>query len=219
MTERLFDAPEDRSPGQTGLGTVSRRTFLAATGIAVAAGASANGDESIKVRSPDEIVLSKRDLQTPADGEYVSAPGATTDSKLVTHLATSVAGFDRGSTAVSGFAATSDAGVPKYVESAVVALPDGVRPGTVALKTDTWLLERYEGTDTIAEVDYEAGVYEEEWCSTTTDGWREVLRVTTVGEGVLVFSVAYGRESAETTPEIAVERYARTMRERAFERA
>lgn len=221
MTGDTAQTGEERLPEAGRRLSSTRRRFLATSGVAVAAGATAGtlGDGTAPTaRPPAEIVLRKPDLVTPPTGGYVADGAAVEDSRLLEHLETSVAGFRRATPGVSAFAATDDAAVPKYVESAVVALPPGLRPGVVAVRTGAWIEERYAGTTAIEAVDHETGPFVERWHSTTTEGYRDVLRLEHVGDGVLVFAVAYGRETADQTPTDAVERYATTMRDRAFTR-
>jgi len=202
MTEH--ESVEKRLRDDEGGLPVSRRTFLAASGVAVGAGATIHrlerDDVSLTARRPEAVVLSQSDLTLPPNGAYVQDESAAEDPRLIGHLETSIAGFRTAESAATAFAATDDTGVPKYVESAAVALPDGVPPGAVALKTGSWLAERYRGTESIESFDHETGSFAEEWHSTTTDGWRDVLRVTNVGDGLLTFAVAYGRESTAQTP-------------------
>lgn len=201
---------------------VSRRAFLAASSVAVGAGATVErlerDDVSLEARPPEDVVLRQADLAVPPGGEYVRDESATEDPRLIGFLETTISGFGTASSAARAFAATDDTGVPKYVESAAVSLPEGVLPGVVALKTGTWLTERYEGTDAIVSFDHETDSFAEEWHSTTTEGWRDVLRLTNVGDGLLTFAVAYGRMSSAQTPAAAVDHYADTMERRAFER-
>lgn len=212
---------EGRLREASGGAPFTRRSFLATSGVAVTPGAAVGsvGDgASLVARSPEAVVLDKADLATPPDGGYVTDETAPKDTRLLQHLETSIAGFRRAETATSAFAATDDRAVPKYVESAVVTLPEGVLPGVVAVRTGAWLTERYEGTTSIESFDHETASFAEQWHSETTESWRDVLRLENVGEGLLAFAVAYGRGSAEQTPDAAVERYAATMRERAVTR-
>ncbi len=214
-------AVDDRLEEASGRLPITRRSFLATSGVAVTAGGATYGLDdlaSLVARSPDEIVLSKADLTTPPSGGYVADDTAAEDAQMIKHLKTSIAGFRTAETATSAFAATDDAEVPKYVESAAVAVPEGVLPGVVAVRTGAWLTERYEGTSSIESFDHETGSFAEQWHSRTDNGWRDVLRLEHVGDGLLTFTVAYGRESAAQTPSAAVDHYASVMQERAFER-
>jgi hypothetical protein len=135
MSNDTTGAADGRLDAAGGRLPVTRRQFLAASGVAVTAGAALQGFDdpaSVVARSPSEIVLSKRDLTTPPDGDHVPDGTDPEETRLVQHLRTSVAGFRTAEVATAGFAATDDAAVPKYVESAVVALPEGVLPGAVA---------------------------------------------------------------------------------------
>lgn len=222
MTDRGSVDADDRLRGSEEGLPVSRRTFLAASSVAVGAGATVHrlerDDVSLEARPPEDVVLSQADLAVPPSGEYVQDDSAAEDPRLIDFLETSIAGFRTASCAATAFAATDDTGVPKYVESAAVSLPEGVLPGVVALKTGSWLTERYQGTEAIESFGHDTGSFAEEWHSTTSDGWRDVLRLTNVGDGLLTYAVAYGRESSAQTPAEAVDHYADTMERRAFER-
>ena len=202
----------DRLDRDVPLGAVSRRNFLAASGIAVAFGTAGVQTSDASLPPPDALVLQKTDLAEP-EGEYVQRPGANGNAKLVRQLKSGIPGFRHTDLAVSGFSATADETVPKYVESAVFDLPPDVHASTVALETRAWLLDRYEGSDNLTDFSRTLGSLSVEWRSDTANGWQDVFRISQLGDSTLAFTVAYGRTS--TDPQGAVDRYTRTMRERA----
>lgn len=202
------ESTADEIPSGSYLRAVSRRTFLAVSGLVGAAGITegANSDvvESASIR---ELPLRIEDLTEPES--YVEWSIDATTAPLPAHLDGALDGFVPDEGAMTGFVATEAASGPRAVESAVYPA-GGLR--TVATATNAWVRRDHGGTNA-RTVRHEPGRGVVQWETTSEDG-VDALRLERFPGNRIAFVGASGTTTG-LDPRSAVSRYADTMRARA----